>query len=414
MNTIQSQSASSHRHGTHSTDDDPNPVLAWNERALDAITKSLDDNPPAASLLLAVQSIAVYDVVNAVRDEPGYLVSLDAPQGISLEAAIASASYQVLKYQFPEQRKWLRAELKESLASVRDGTAEDQGVAFGRAVADAVLAERGADLHRDEASAYFGVKEPGRWRATPPDRKPALEPDHEDARPFVLESADQVRPGPPPDLTSEAYAAAFRQVKALGERHSERRTEDQTEAARFWSNDAGTYTPVGHLNEIAGDIAADENTSIADSAHLFATLNVALADALIACWETKYHYNFWRPITAIRNADRDDNRATRDDDDWVSLLETPNHPEYASGHAVLAGTAEVVLQDFFGSTSFDARSAALPGVARHFDSFADMAEEDAMSRIYGGAHYSFSAEAGLTMGHEVGRLVMNSFDDWIV
>jgi hypothetical protein len=240
---------------------------------------------------------------------------------------------------------------------------------------------------------------------------PGLGSDHKDVQPFVLQTADQFRPGPPPDTSSEAYAAALQEVSSYGLRESQVRTEDQTEAALFWGNDSGTYTPVGHLNHIASDLAAREGTGMEDSARLLAVLNITLADAGIACWDTKYHYNAWRPITAIREAGDDGSPTTEGQPDWQPLIVTPNHPEYASGHSVFAGAAEVVLTDFFGHISFDADSAGLPGATRHFESFAHMAEEDATSRIYAGVHFRYSTEAGLAMGRQVAEAVLSSFSD---
>ncbi|WP_336489786.1 vanadium-dependent haloperoxidase [Methylobacterium nigriterrae] len=364
--------------------------------------------PTDATRLMALESIAVLDVVNAIHDHPEFLVTADAPDGISEAAAIAAAAEHVLSALLPGQKASLAADLAQSLDGVPDGAAEDKGVAFGRAVADAVLAARAHDGSNSVVHDP-GSHEPGAWHPTLPAYAPAVSPQWGAVTPFTLTSADQFQPPGPPAMTSSEYAAALNEVKEFGSATSTARTADQTEIAIFWANDSGTYTAPGHLDHIAIDIAKQAGTGVEESALMLAELDVAMADAAIAAWNAKYTDAFWRPIEAIRHADADGNAATTADPDWLPLLPTPSHPEYPSGHAVFAGAWASVMEAFYGNMSFSATSAELPGVTRHFDSFADAAAEDAQSRIYAGVHYQFSAQDGLALGKDVAGWVQATF-----
>ena len=347
-------------------------------------------------------------MLNAIHHRPGYLVDLDAPGHISATAAVAAAAERILSKAFPDQKAAFATELTKNLEAVPDGPRETRGVAFGNAVADAVIAVR-ADDGWDRVVTYDGGTEPGEWRPTPPGYLPALVPQWGSVTPFALTRGDQFRPDGPPDVTSAAYAAEFNEVKRLGAASSTERSADQTEIARFWADGPGSYTPPGHWNQIATGIAAAEGLSGTASARLLAELNVALADAAIAAWDAKYTYGFWRPVTAIRLADTDGNAATAADPSWVPLLTTPNHPDYVAGHATFSAAAATVLTDFFGEQAFSATSVTLPGVTREFDSFADAAAEAAQSRIYAGIHFPSAVEDGLALGHAVGDWVLDSF-----
>jgi membrane-associated phospholipid phosphatase len=206
-------------------------------------------------------------------------------------------------------------------------------------------------------------------------------------------------------LSSARYAADFNQVKSLGAVNSATRTAEQTEIARFWSDFSYTVTPPGHWNEIAREIAKQRNDSLVENARLFALLNVGLADAAIVAWDAKFHFNSWRPVTAIQEADRDNNPNTAADPGWEPLLSTPPFPEYISGHSAFSGVAAEILTQFTGSdaTSFTVTSDTLPGVIRSFHSFAGAAEEIGMSRIYGGIHFLSADLDGRAAGRALGR-----------
>src|SRR5215207_2301298 len=390
-------------HHTCTTRLDADTVLAWNQHTLDAIQAS-GSTPLYATRALAMESIAVFDVLNAIDNAPAYMVDLNAPHAISATAAVAAAAHCILTYTFPTQTAVFDCDLAQSLAAVPDGKRESAGVAFGEAVADALIALRAED-GSDATVIYAGGTEAGEWRPTEPGFLPALSPQWGSVTPFALASGDQSRPQGPPDLTSAEYAAAFEDVKRLGSATSPERTDDQTEMALFWADGPGSYTPPGHWNQIATEIAEIKGLSGRDSALMLAELNVALVDAGIAAWDAKYTYGSWRPITAIRLADTDGNEATMADPGWPPLLTTPNHPEYVSGHSTFSGAAATVLTDFFGDIPFSTTSVTLPGVIRDFDSFAAAANEAGRSRIYGGIHY----QDGLALGRDVGDWVLNDF-----
>jgi len=217
-------------------------------------------------------------------------------------------------------------------------------------------------------------------------------------------------PAPPP-LNSDRYTQALDEVREIGSIQSQSRTADQTEIAEFWACFSYTSTPAGHWYEIATRLARQENLSLIETTRLLALANIAMADAGIACWDTKYHYESWRPIQAIRAADQDGNPNTRLDPTWDSLLESPPHPEYVSGHAAFSGAGSMIMELYFDAQdgySFSTTSSSLPGVVRHFDSFAKCTEEICLSRLYGGIHFRYSNDLGLMLGEQVARFVFES------
>jgi hypothetical protein len=269
--------------------------------------------------------------------------------------------------------------------------------------------DRRANDGCSEHLSYIPSTEPGRWRRTPPFfRPPELPQWASRVTPFVLERPDQFRPSGPPALSSKEWAAALYEVKNLGGIQSTQRTAEQTLIAKFWSDFSYTETPPGHWNSIAQEIVTKKGIGLEETARLFALLNMAMVDAGIACWDAKFHFDFWRPVTAIQRAEEDGNAATEPDANWLPLLRTPSHPEYVSGHSTFSGAAFVVLTECLGTdeVAFDVFSDTLPKEKRHFTSIKACAEECGESRIYGGIHYSFACKDGLELGEKVGRLVM--------
>ena len=410
-------------------------VLNWNASMLNVIrdwTAFSDDpypnrivpsQPPMAARNLAMVHAAMYDAVNAIeRAHQPYRVDLIAPEGASPVAAAAAAAHRVASnlYRDPDERAVFDAALFESLAVVPDGPAKALGIELGYRVADAILAWRSSD-GASSAAAYTPGIEPGDWNRTFPAFLPPLLPQWPDVTPFAMTGPAQFRPAAPPALDSAEYAAAVDQVMQLGRFDSATRTAEQTEIARFWADGGGTFTPPGHWNQIAADVALAHGTTLADNARLFALLNIALADAGIASWDAKYAYNLWRPIDAIRRADLDGNEATVTDPVWMPLIITPPFPSYTSGHSSFSGAAEAVLSDFFGSdvhftsqsdghSSFAQRPLTeRQVVTRHFVSFTQAAEEASHSRIYGGIHFDFDSTAGLAVGRAVGAYIAANF-----
>jgi membrane-associated phospholipid phosphatase len=383
-------------------------VLDWNSAALDAI-RADKTAPPIAARDLAMMQVAVFDAVNAITGGyHGYVMHRHGPKDASAPAAVAQAAHDVLTAVFPEQAATFDAKLASSLSGQK-GPGVNKGVALGRDSARAILKARKDDGSTDQVTYTVGSG-PGVWQPTPPafSTNPLL-PQWPGVTPFAVPGGNTFRPPGPPALGSAEYAAALDEVKSLGAVNSTTRTPDQTEIANFWADGAGTATPPGHWNQIAADVGTARHNTLAQNARMFALLDVALADAGICCWDCKYQFNFWRPVTSIRAADTDGNPATTADPSWTPLLVTPPFPTYVSGHSTVSAAAATELADFFGTDKvhFATGDDTLPGVTRSFDSFSAAAAEAGQSRIYGGIHYQFDNQDGLALGRKVGSYVFS-------
>jgi hypothetical protein len=225
-----------------------------------------------------------------------------------------------------------------------------------------------------------------------------------------MTSGSQFRPSGPPALEGAKYAEELNYVKEIGKSDSLTRTPDQTAIAQFWANGAGTFTPPGHWNQIAEETSSLTGQSLEDSARLFALLNIALADAAVVSWDAKYHYNLWRPVTAIRQADKDNNPNTAADPLWTPLITTPPFPEYTSGHSTFSGAADPVMSYVFGSDfGFADRGDRTVNSLRTFENFSEAADESGMSRLYGGIHFMTANLDGLSSGRQLGNYVVRNF-----
>jgi hypothetical protein len=384
-----------------------NAVLEWNQLALHAIGQARV-SPVVASRALAIAQAAVYDAVVAIdRSFEPYHAHVHASRGASPEAAAAEAAHDTLVALFPSQASTFDSTLAADLVGIPPGRAS-QGIDVGREVARQILDWRSTD-GSSAIVPYTPGSDPGDWQPTPPANLPALAPQWPYVTPFAMTSGSQFRPAPPPALDSAAYAAAFNEVKDLGRADSTTRTDEQTQIARFWNDALGTAFAMGYWNRIAGQVAADQGLSLVQDARLFALLNIAEADAHIACWDAKYTYNLWRPVTAIRAADTDGNAATVADANWSPLLVTPNFPSYTSAHSTLSAAAAEVLTALFGADySFTLGAESVP-YTRSFASFDAAAAEAGQSRIYGGIHYQFDNQAAQASGHAVGQFVVGNF-----
>jgi hypothetical protein len=351
----------------------------------------------------------MHDALNAIdrRFEP-YAYDGAAPRGASPEAAVAAAAHDVLVARIPNQKKALDAALASALAAIPDDRAKADGVATGRAAAAAILARR-ADDGSDVVRPYKPGAGLGVWRPTPPAFAQAIGVGFGKVTPFTMTGAGQFELPRPAyfDLRSAEYAADYNEVKSLGGADSKTRTAEQSEIARFWYEPS----PGVHIR-LARDLVVTRKLDLWDSARLFALLHLASADCLIAGYDAKYRYNFWRPVTAIRNGEKDGNPQTAGDPAWNSYLETPSHPDYLSLHAVLCAAWAEILARFFGTDrfSFTMTSAKpYPGITRSFKSFSQSAQEAADSRIYGGIHFRSSCMDGLVIGHKIGARVFEKF-----
>ena len=385
-----------------------NQVIYWNQVQLQAIEND-DSTPEFASRGLAMVSAAVYDAVNAINGTPGYYVSLKAPAGASADGAVAAAAYTVLSYLYPAQVSNFNSLLATHTAGIPGGQSKTDGMSVGQSVANAIIAMRANDGSTNYVS-YTPGTAPGDWQPTGPAFMPAENPQWATLKPFAMTSDSQFRPGPTPALTSQEYATDVNQTLDLGAVNSTTRTADETQIAKFWNDGAGTYTPPGHWNAIAEQVAQQQGDSLAQDARLFAELNIAEGDAAIVAWDAKYTYNTWRPIQLAGGAGTAVNSEIASISNWEPLINTPPFPEYISGHSTFSGAAAAILTAVFGDNySFTSSSFGLPGVTRTFTSFEQAAEEAGMSRIYGGIHFLFSDTAALTAGGELGAYVLQTF-----
>ncbi len=387
-------------------------VLRWNHAALDSI-RTDGTPPPAAARNLAILHAALHDALNAIHPRyEQYLVKPNVPGPTSGEAAVSTAAHDVLVALHPAQKAKCDALHDSILATIPDGTPKSNGISWGAETAKQLLAARKGD-GSDNPGTYAGSNEPGKWR---PHKsfggivRPALLPNWGKVTTFAVPRADWVRPPAPPNLRSIEYALETWQVQLLGRKDSKLRTPDQTQIAKFWGYGPKTATPPGHWNEIAQELAKSQHNELHENARMFALLNFALADSAIVCWDCKYVYGLWRPITAIPLGHTDGNPFTLREDGWEPLLETPPFPEYTSGHSTFSGSAAAVLGAFFGKlVPFSVGSDDLPGIKRSYAHVYDAAWESGMSRIYGGIHYLSGNYQGLYTGFVTGIYVQQHY-----
>ena len=385
-------------------------VTDWNIHALNAI-RTNRTSPPIASRQLAVLHASIYDAVNGItRSHEVYRVRGNVPRSASIEAAAAAAARRVMVTYYPAFAATYDAAYQATIDDLGRLPDVRKGVVWGEQVAESMLVWRATDGWNAVVAPLPAVG-PGDWVPTPPAFAPFLLPNWATVACFGMNAPAQFRPPGPPALDSVAYAEAFNEVKAMGAATNSIRTADESQIALFWSDGAGTETPAGHWNTIARSVATGLGNSMEENARLFALLNIAMADAAICAWDSKYTFHNWRPVTAIRNADLDNNPATQPDTTWSSFIGTPPFPDYLSGHSTFSGAAATVLATFYGSDdiAFSSRSDGLPGAIRNFNSFSSAATEAAMSRIYGGIHFRFASEDGITAGIGIGEWTMNNY-----
>jgi PAP2 superfamily len=378
-------------------------VAAWDGIGSQAFTAA-GLSPAEGHMIFAYVAIAVYDSVMAI--EGGYrpfAIDVDAPEGASAEAAVVAAAYRVLAHYLPAQDVGiLRPAYTASLATIPAGQAKDDGVETGDRVAGLLIAQRADDHFRDVVT-YTPPNPPipGVWIPTAP--TPAVGTYLARMRPFSLRSADQFRPKGPPALSSKRWSRDYNEVKQIGSRTSTTRTAEQTLAARFWAE-----SPVQQAHGSFRKFIVDRRLDVVDAARFMAMISVVFADALIACFDAKYQYAFWRPITAIPAGDTDGNDSTVRDPNWAPLLPvTPNHPEYPSAHSCLTPAGGRVIARFLGTKKIDFTVPSLTGLGdRHFARVKDLAYEVGNARIWGGIHYRSAVEDGITISKKVVKQVL--------
>jgi hypothetical protein len=381
-------------------------VTDWNEIGAIAAVTNAGKSPPASIIDLAYMHIAIYDAVNAIdgRFRPFAIASSNVPQGASEEAATVAAAYNMLLNLLPTQQAYLDAAYADSLATIPDGQSKDDGIAIGQDVALRFIAQRACD-GRNANVVYTPGSDPGDWQPTPPAYLPALNPWTAQMQPFAILRASQFRVPAPPALDSNQYAKDFNEVKSIGSINSTTRTEEQTEIGKFYAEHTGFQ-----YARAFRDFALAQNMNLADNARLFAMIYVSAADALIACWDSKFHYSFWRPVTAIPAADLDGNPKTIADPSWLPLIVTPPHPEYPSAHGSFTAAYAEILRYFFGTKNVTVTlTSTVTGTSRTFDSTNELIKEIIEARIYGGIHYRTACVQGKIIGKKVADWVTAYF-----
>src|SRR6202162_5560958 len=374
-------------------------VIAWNKELLHIVqTPGAQPPPIPPTRNFAILHAAIYDaVVSITRDAPAYVFSVNAPRSARADAAAAVAGHDTLASLYPKWQAALDQQLASELATIPNVAGKQQGIQVGQAVAARLLAIRANDGSAATPQPFVPGNQPGNYRPTPPKFPAPVFTNWGNVTPFVLNNAAQFRPDPYPALTSQAYAQALNEVKSLGQNSSTTRTPDQTVIAKFWGG------PIWNTwNEIAENAALAHHTNLETTARLFAALNVSFADSTIAFYDAKYHYQIWRPITAIRLADTVGNPATVGDPNWTPLAVTAADPSYPGAHSTISATGATVLSaSFENQDQISVTSDVLPGVVRTFASFNDVATEAGLSPIYAGQHTRIDHEAGLERGDAV-------------
>jgi hypothetical protein len=387
-----------------------NPVVQWN-RTLLTIVRTPGAQPATvhATRSFAILHASIYDAVNSIdRTHKPYLVQLTgvSPQA-SQDAAADAAAHEVLVKLYPKFQTSLDSQFEQLLAEMPDSQDKTEGIHIGEMVADDILAIRDQDGSGATPAPFVPVNVPGSYQLTPPNFKPAQFTHWSKVTPFAIQFANQFRPGPPPELTSDTYEDSFNEIKSVGILNSMTATANQKQIGLFWNGAIQNY-----WNEIAQTLSIDHHLATAQNARLFALLDLSLADSVIAFYDAKYTFNFWRPVTAIRAADTDNNPQTLADPNWLpQSTNTAPDPSYPGAHASISHAAATVLISFFDSNRFEQQvtSETLPGVVRSFETISDIAAEATLSRVLAGQHFRFDENAGQRLGDDVGDFIFDNF-----
>ena len=376
-------------------------ITDWNQKAIPIVTAYSLSAPAYRDM--AMVHLAMFGCINAIepRYQP-YKVKYDASPTTSKEAAAAVAAARIMSKLHPDAAPKTDPELKQYLAQIPEGPAKAVGIALGEQVADSILEMRAND-GANAPDSYRPRTTPGRYVPT----GPVVVPMWGSVTPFAMKSPSQFRPGPPIALTSREWAANYNEIKEIGGKNSTKRTALQTETGRLW-----LYTGPATFFPLTVQLSTAKGLSVSENARLFALEAMATADAMIAVFDAKYFYEFWRPVTAIRNGDQDDNPDTERDATWEPLGPTPMHPEYPCAHCIVAGSAGTVMQAVFGTGSlseFSLTTPTAPGVTHRWTRLQDYIEEPSNARIWSGIHYRFSTEVGTTMGRQIAEYTVQNY-----
>jgi PAP2 superfamily len=375
-----------------------NVITDWDARAV-AVA------PPSAAGLreMAIMHVAMFDAVNSIdRRYRPYMVQLAASEATSQEAAATAAAARVLIGLHPEAAAQIQAASVSALAAIPEGEAKAEALALGEAVAEKMLSVRSKD-GANAPDDYRPKTKPGVYVPTAAMMVGSAWPR---MTPFVLTSPSQFRPPPPISLSSSEWAIDYNEIKELGGKNSAKRSAQQTETARFW---LALGPPAYH--QIPRQLVTAKRMGVVESARFMALYSVALTDASVAVFDAKYHFEFWRPVTAIRNGGLDDNPATEREATWQPIDSTPMHPEYPCAHCVQSGAAAAVIDALLGSQEIPEvtmTSTTAPGVTHRWTNMAAFTEEVANARIWAGFHYRFSARVGTEMGRKIGQYIVQN------
>ena len=377
-------------------------VTDWNVASFEVMNAANVAGAPAARAL-AIVHVAMADAVNSVQNRYTRYAYKGAVQtSASAEAAASSAARSALLAMFPAQRDKIEAAHAAAVAGVADPAAKDAGMKLGEQAAAAVLADRAND-DSSVPDTYRPITTPGTWVPT----TPPLTAQYARARPWGFDKPDRFRPGPPPELTSALYARDYNETKDLGGARSAQRTTAQTDAVKFWSQANLSLS----WHQAARQLAAARQMNLADCSRTFALMSLGVANTFIVDWDAKFHYNFWRPVTAIRNGDQDNNPATERDAAWTPLNATPMHPEYPSQAAIIAGTASALLAQATGDRNagpLTLADSADPKLTRTITGLVALAEEQRSVRIWGGIHFRNSLETSERMGRALAEQALQT------
>ncbi len=383
-------------------------VTDWNA-IMQATVSAPPTNPFFQARWAAITQLAVFEAVNAVTgDYEPYLGTIAAQPGASPDAAAITAAHRTLVTLRPAAAATLNALRAASLAAIPDGPAKDAGIQAGEDAAATMLLLRSNDGSALAAGApYTPGTNVGDWQPTPPAFLPAFLPGWGQVTPFGLAAGSQFRSLPPPALDSVAYAKDYDEVKLVGRFDSLFRPQDRTDVSRFYA----ATTPVQTWNPAARQVSAAQGKTLSENARIFALMAMAICDSSISCFETKYYYNIWRPVAAIRAGDLDGNRWTNPDSSWLPLITTPPFPSYPSAHGSLSGGARAVLERAFGKygLAITLANPALPSVVLSYTSFKEICDDIAEARVYGGIHFRYDQEAGARQGKEVGKYILRNY-----
>jgi hypothetical protein len=380
-------------------------VISWNQELLKIVqTQGAQPATVHPTRSYAMLHAAIDDaIVSVTHDASPLLVSVNAPRGARPDAAAIEAGRATLTALYPGFKGELAQLADGQLAMIPNGTDKQHGIQVGDAVAAKILQLRANDGSAVTPPPFVPGNQPGNYRSTPPNFPTPAFTNWGNVAPFVLKSGSQFRPEPPPALTSAAYAQALNEVKSLGQNISTTRTADQTTIGKFWA------PPIWNTwNVIAENAALAHHTNLERTARLFGVLNLSFADSTIAMYDGKYHYQLWRPITAIRLADTDGNPETIADPSWLALANTAADPSYPGAHSTISAAGATVLAAYFGNRDqIQVASSAAPGTIRTFGSYSDVATEAGLSRVFAGQHFRFDHVEGLELGHDVAQFVLH-------